>query len=107
MTYQQRANIIRERFKACFGVSAAWRPRARRPVHESKRLGFSLINRGNSADTQQPKWVRECDARGVPVPQPKRTARVSALTRIALRADKPIPGCRHSRPVQRFTHGKA
>lgn len=90
MTKQQRAEMLRERFRARFPVfryepgERTPREPARRWANERRRRGFKLINYGLSRCTQQSKWVREHEAReAVPVPHEKRLARVSPLHVIA------------------------
>ncbi len=91
MTLAARARFIRSRFKARFrsfhyepGLRWPREPARRWAKDRTKRRGFSLINYGNSKDSQQPKWVREFESReAVPVPRVKRLARVSPLHVIA------------------------
>lgn len=114
-----RLALLRARKKS-FSVSLA--PRARGLVRSQfpetpKRIGApespnpgrtctGLTPHGDFTLSHQAKFIREPDAAACDGLRAGAAAVGAALVRIALAKDEPIPGCAHSRPVQRSVMAK-
>lgn len=82
MNAEQRAGLIRERFKAKGGSPYVSRPA--KPKSDWKPRGYFLISFGNANDARRPDWLKTPDAAPKVIPKPEhRRKGQNALERIA------------------------
>lgn len=91
MEKAERANLLRERFKANGGLPYVKSGRARRGfVVLPKPTGRGYVSLGPALNGQSSQWVKAPDAKPTMIPPSKRNAGTPVLTKIAAKAPKKL-----------------